>query len=218
MRRKAIISPGEYYHIYNRGVEKRKIFLDKKDYIRFQKLLYLSQNQKAVVYKETKNKKLGEIPINNKSVYIGSYCLMPNHFHILIKEKEGGGISNFMRKLLTAYSMYFNKKYNRKGPLFESRFYSQHIDSDNYLKYIYSYICLNPTKLIDPEWKDRGIKDPNKALKYCSDYEYSSTRDHLGIKRDENLILDLKEFPEYFVNTKDFKSELLDWLKYAELE
>jgi len=119
-----------------------------------------------------------------------------------------------MQKLLTAYSMYFNKKYDRKGPLFESRFHSEHLNKDNYLKYIYSYICLNPVKIIEPKWKEVGIKNAKKALEYCSGYKYSSLKDHLGEKREENLILNPEDFPEYFSNPREFREEMFEWLTY----
>ena len=88
---------------------------------------------------------------------------MPNHFHILVKEKIENGISKFMGKLTTGYSMYFNKRYDRTGSLFQGVFKSVHADSDEYLKYLFAYIHLNPIKLINPEWKENGIKDKNRA-------------------------------------------------------
>src|SRR5690606_36166474 len=92
-------------------------------------------------------------------VEIGAYCLMPNHFHILLKSKEDDGISKFMNKLGTSYSMYFNRRYERTGILFQGRYKAKHVESDEYLKYLFSYSHLNPIKIIDPSWKDRGLKD-----------------------------------------------------------
>ncbi|MEI8175112.1 MAG: transposase, partial [bacterium] len=120
---------GEYYHIYNRGNSKQKIFHDKEDYLRFISLLYISNSSESFnlydLHRDT-NFNVYEIERINFLVNVGAFCLMPNHFHILITEKIEGGISKFMQKLSTAYSMYYNKKYKRTGGLFEGKFKSQH--------------------------------------------------------------------------------------------
>ena len=128
MYRKTPFAEKEHYHIYSRGVEKRKIFLNEKDYYRFTALLYimnqnlpfrmdnfLQKNKLENIFEEEKEKPL---------VSILSYCLMPNHFHLILYEHTENGISKFMGKLLTAYSMYFNKKYAHSGVLFQGRFKS----------------------------------------------------------------------------------------------
>lgn len=215
-----IFSVGEYYHIYNRGTEKRDIFLDKADYLRFIVLLYISNNTDVVHISNLINQ--GEtlmkiLNINKKDslVSIGAYCLMPNHFHLLIKEKTENGISKFMGKLATGYSMYFNKRYERTGKLFEGVFKSTHADSDEYLKYLFSYIHLNPIKLMDPEWKENGIKDKNKANSFLKEYSFSSYLDYSeGDTRSESKIIDKKSFPEYFLAVNDFKYFINDWLSY----
>jgi putative transposase len=149
-----------------------------------------------------------------KLVSIGAHCLMPNHFHILIKEVTEGGISKFIQKLLTAYSMYYNIKYERTGGLFEGKFKSEHLDTDIYLKYIFSYIHLNPIKLIEPKWQESGIKDERRALDFLNTYAYSSYQDFYGKTRKEKAILDLAEFPNYFPSKKHFQREILDWIQY----
>ena len=108
----------EYYHLYNRGTEKRIIFLDEQDYKHFLFLMYICNTQKSIVLRE-----IDELFDRGEAIIeIGAYCLMPNHFHILVREKIENGISTYMRKLLTAYSMYFNKKYKRSGKLYEGVF------------------------------------------------------------------------------------------------
>ncbi len=148
----------------------------------------------------------------NLLVNIGAYCLMPNHFHILITQIEENGISKFMQKLGTAYSMYYNKKYERTGGLFEGKFKSQHLDTDRYLKYIFSYIHLNPIKLIQKDWKEKGIKNIKEAIDYLNKYTYSSCLDFLGEKRVQNKILNTESFPKYFPNKASFIEEILEWL------
>ena len=213
--RKTNLVQGEYYHIYNRGNSKQKIFNDKEDYLRFISLLYISNtNESFNLYDlaRDKNFNLYEIKRNNLLVNIGAYCLMPNHFHILIKEIEEGGISKFMQKIGTAYSMYYNKKYERSGGLFEGKFKSQHADTDRHLKYLFSYIHLNPIKLIQKDWKEKGIRNIKEAKDYLSKYSFSSYLDYIGEKRAQNKILDLVSFPKYFPDDASFVEEILEWL------
>lgn len=219
MTRKFNFSVGEYYHIYNRGVDKRIIFNDIDDYNRFILLLYLCNSSDSVdigsLFAEGMTfSDILNLDRENSLIAIGSYVLMPNHFHILGKEVVEGGISKFMSKILTGYSMYFNKKYKRSGSLFEGRFKITHVDKDQYLKYLFVYIHFNPIKLIDPKWKENGIKDLLRAEKYLASYRYSSYLDYIGISRLENELLDVNSFPEYFCSKKEFKSFNRDWLSY----
>jgi putative transposase len=206
---------GEFYHLYNRGNSKQEIFLDKNDYLRFRDLLYALNNEDKFNFSDS----LKGVSVYNRSnqsplVAVGSYCLMPNHFHILITPLVENGVSRFMQKLSTAYVMYFNLKYKRTGSLFEGKFKAQYIKNDKYLKYIFSYIHLNPVKLIQKEWKERGIKNKKQSLDYLSNYLYSSYVDFLEIDRTEKKILNLENFPNYFPTKKAFNTEIFDWINY----
>lgn len=216
--RKVSFSSGEFYHIYNRGNDKRKIFHDKQDYDYFTKLLYncnSKNNFKLHYLQRSKSFNAFDLEIDDPIVSIGAYVLMPNHFHILIIEKIDGGISKFMQKLSTGYAMYYNKKYKRTGGLFESKFKSQHLDTDRYLKYIFSYIHLNIVKLIDSLWKEKGIQDINKAMKFLNEYQYSSYLDYAqNFSRNVSKIINKKDFPDYFPTAKTFEKEILIWLNY----
>lgn len=218
MSRNFIFSEGEYYHCYGRGTDKRKIFLDKKDYYRFLQLLFVSNSKDTIHLSNFSKKSFAEIfSIQRKGalVDIGAYCLMPNHFHLLVKETQEKGISLFMQKLMTAYTMYFNKKYNRRGSLFESTFKGQHIQGDRYLKYIFSYIHLNPIKILDSTWKENGIKDIKSAKEFLSRYAYSSYPDFFAEgMRAQSAILTSGSFPSYFQNKSEFKSEIFEWLTH----
>jgi len=226
--RKTPLLIGEYYHIYNRGVDKRVIFLDEHDHKRFMMLLYLCNGTNPVdmrKYFDKNNNNKGQpfvdfveifsIDRGEQIVDIGAYCLMPNHFHILVHERVEGGISMFMEKLSTAYSMYFNRKYERKGSLFEGRFKAKHIDSNPYLNWLFSYIHLNPIKLIYPEWKEKGIKDSSQAEKFMYGYEYSSYHDYFVGDRPEETILNKNVFPEHFSELNDFQ-QLIEELDEGE--
>ena len=205
----------EFYHIYNRGNGKKIIFHDNQDYKRFLSLLYLSNTR--ISFRGNRISKNIFLPNKkNKIVHIGAYCLMANHFHLLITQTEDSGITKFMQKLTTAYSMYYNNKYKRTGSLFEGKFKSKYINNDLYFKYLFSYVHLNPLKLFQCDYKEKGVRNKDHALIFLEKYKYSSYLDFLGVKRDENLILDRQSFPNYFSTKEKFKLEIFEWLSYQE--
>ncbi len=215
MERNFNFSIGEFYHLYNRGNNKSDIFIDNGDIKRFMRLLFLCNSTKPVIYKLVQGRPLDSIDIEEKLVDIGVYCLMPNHFHILVREINENGITKFLSKLATAYSMFFNKKHKRTGSLFEGKFKATHVDNDEYLKYLFSYIHLNPVKLIDSSWKENGIRDREVAKKYLKEYYTSSYLDYIGEKREEGIILNCDNFPEYFGDDVDFDSFIDEWLMFG---
>ena len=134
---------GEIYHCYNRGVEKRTIFLDSEDFSYFFNGLCLYNSNicgKKMRSFGTQSKQEAD---TEKLASILAYCLNKNHFHLLIREEVEGGISKFMQRVLTSYVMYFNKKYERVGTLFQGKFQSRHVDYDTYLQHIGVYININ---------------------------------------------------------------------------
>ena len=216
MTRLINFSEGEFYHLYNRGSDKRKIFLSSKDYERFVALLYLC-NSNEPVHISLQGKNLNEllnVERDSELVDIGVYCIMPNHFHLLVKEKTEKGISRFMQKLTTAYTMYFNIKNDRNGNLFQGVFKATHVNTDEYLKYLFSYIHLNPIKIIESEWKEKGIMDIKKSKKFLESYLYSSYLDYMGKNREMKKILKIKSFPDYFDTKNSFEKTTEFWLNY----
>ena len=226
MIRKHAFVPDEYYHLYNRGVDKRIVFIDSHDYHRFMLLLYFCNSKDPVdmqkVFREgstfTEFSDIFKFPRGKPLVAIGAWCLMPNHFHLLIKQMSENGIIKFMQKVTTGYSMYFNQKYNRTGSLFQGKFKSENPNTDNYLKYLYSYIHLNPVKLIygESKWKEDGIKDLKKTQEFLKKYEYSSLGNYINDKYKYEDIINKREFPEYFVNTNESIKEIAEWLTFNE--
>lgn len=214
MARKFNISIDEFYHIYNRGASKATIFKNDDDKRRFKKLLFVCNNTESIVFRDIQNIALDKIERGETLVNIGGYCLMDNHFHLLVREKIENGTSIFIQKLLTSYSKYFNKKYKRTGTLFEGPFKATHIDTDEYLKYLFAYIHLNPIKIIDPEWRENGIADHKEAKKYLAKYSHSSYLDYMGADRVENIILNRFAFPDYFSQFKKFDQFIDEWLSF----
>ncbi len=206
---------GEFYHIYNRGNSKQKIFHDQQDYDRFLFLLFIcNSGHRFNVFNLIRDGSSYDAERGKNLVNIGVYCIMQNHFHILITETVEGGISRFMQKLSTAYVMYYNQKYKRTGSLFEGKFKAEHAVNDRYLKYLFSYIHLNPIKLLEPKWKELGIKSKGKAVNYLKSYRYSSFEDYLAEDRAEAVILNKESFPGYFPTVKTFINEIFDWINY----
>ena len=216
------LAENEYYHIYNRGTDKRMIFMNDADKERFIKLLYLSNGEERVLMEPLARMPLKEIiTLHRKDkplTAIGAYCLMPNHFHLLVKEIKPKGITQFMQKVGTAYAMYFNTKYKRTGRLFEGTFKASRIANDNYLRYIFSYIHLNPVKLIDYGWKEEGIKDIEHARNFLERYQHSSYHDFAGVIRPEQALLARAHFPDYFSGKREFAETINDWLTYHQTQ
>lgn len=205
-------APGEFYHIYNRGTDKRIIFQETSDYTRFVDLLYLANTTVRINVRDTVSNhgSVWNYERVDTLVSIGAYCLMPNHFHILLTPQIDGGIGMFMNKLCTSYSMYFNKKYERTGSLFQGPYKSRHAATDQYLKYLYAYIHLNPL--------DVSQRPGEETLEALLRYEYFSLPDYVGRTRPEIAILTPDAFPEYFQISADHLGELQSWLEHNLLE
>lgn len=174
--RKIEFANNEYYHIYNRGVDKREVFSDKKDYLRFLQSMRGFNNTKPTGSLYLKEKARNRDPIPT-TVGIGSlieficYCLNPNHFHMIVKQLTDGGISELMKRVGTGYTTYFNKKYNRSGSLFQGKYKFVHVDTNEYLLWLSGYI--------------NGNAEIHKIAK-AENYKWCSYSDYMG-KRNGTL-------------------------------
>jgi putative transposase len=156
-----------------------------------------------------------EEKVNDRLVEVLAYCLMPNHFHFILRQKEENGIALFMKKLSTAYSMYFNTKYEHSGVLFQGRFKSSYIGNEEYFRYIFSYVHLNPLDIFQPDWKVNGVKDKKGARDFLNTYFYSSFSDYPSSVRSERAILSPKSAAD-FLKTQNDLEELLAWQQNTE--
>jgi len=208
--RKIEFANNEYYHIYNRGVDKRKVFCDKKDYLRFltsmrefnnkstyEQRIFL-KNRKTINQIEYSKKEFNSEASDLKSflesvlpqsnlVEVICYCLNQNHYHLILKQLSKNGITLFMKKLGTGYTNYFNKKYNRDGSLFQGRFKSIHIDTNEYLLWLSGYVNGNVEihKIAEAE-----------NYKWCSYQDYLNKRN--GTLCNKEIILSqFKNIEEY---------------------
>ena len=183
-------SVDEWYHCFNRGVEKRKVFEGELDANRFLMTLYLANGTEPMTLFNERTPELSKTLTEDRGkpvVAIGAYCLMPNHFHLLLKEIKAGGITTFMQKLGTAYTMYFNAKYERVGNLFMRPFRARHVGDDRYFQHVLEYIHCNPAELYEPGWKAGKVNDMHLLARRLIEYPYSSLRNYE--KSEENPIL-----------------------------
>ena len=200
---------GGIYHIYNRGVEKRDIFLDEQDYKVF--LYYLKtyltvpDNKKKTPLKISR---LGPDFDLYKNINLFCYVLMPNHFHLLLKQIPKNAMTELMRRISNAYVKYFNDKYKRVGPLFQGRYKSILVSEDEYFMRLSLYIHINPIEL--SEYSD---------IQKFKHYPYSSYLDYIGKRNtswiNKDYILDYIEEENKFVTyEKIIKGFILDSGKY----
>lgn len=190
-------TPDEWYHIYNRGVDKRITFESKRDYERFLQNLYLNNTTERLHRSDlgsSSTEKILSIPRSEPLVDVGAFCLMPNHYHLLLKEVRPGGISAFMHKLGTAYTSYFNIKNERTGNLFMKPFRSRHIPDDIYFQHVINYIHCNPAELFEPGWKNGEVRDIKQLKNKLLVYPYSSLAAHIDTSNQLKPILDEKIF------------------------
>ncbi len=211
-------STEEIYHIYNRGVDKRIIYTTDEEYRYFIHLLFIlnlhiKANNTKRNFKDGKGSTSTintggavEEKVGQKERYVDilSFCLMPNHFHLLLRPLSENGISKFMQKLGTGYTMYFNKKNSRSGSLFQGRYKSVHIETDQQLLYIPHYVHLNPLPL-------KPSNSELSELEYLTNYKWSSLQDYAGIKNfpsllNKSTIIDLFEGRDNYIS--DFKTFL----------
>lgn len=214
----------EYYHVFDRGVDKRKIFIDKNDYIRFIHDLYeFNDSKPAIEFSRLKAENVGSrtshiegLGRNKRDVLvkIHAFVLMPNHHHLLVEQMKEGGITLFMRKLHTGYTKAFNLKYKRTGHLFQGPFKSIPIEDDVRVGFLICYLHSNPLDIWKSNWKKSGLIDSEakKALKFLEKYRWSSYLDHLAIKNFPSVI-DKEFLLEFFDGAEGYKSFFIDWLR-----
>lgn len=197
--RKVKFLNGGFYHVFNRGVEKRLIFLEEKDNDRFLAVLHYYKYKRNIRYSFRSDMQLkSEEDKGEKLIDVISYCLMPNHFHLLLQQNVDKGISNFLRLIQNSYTRYFNTKYKRNGHLFQGMFKAVQIESDEQLLHVTRYIHLNP-------FVSNLVKDP-KEFRWSSHKEYLSA--HLN-SIDKQAVL------SHFKTAHAFDEFINDHAEYA---
>ena len=201
-------------HIFNKGVNKSPIFLDDSDKKRFLESLY-KLNNKGRALRDRSKDMFQNPPGQKKIVEVLKWTLMPNYFHLLLLEKETGGITEFIKRLTNSYTKYFNIKYKRSGYLFQNKTQTLLIERKEQFLYIPSYIDLSSLSLSYPSWKENGVKNADRAMEWLTDYEWSSFYDYQDVmQRKYNCLINQAEFYKNFSTNKNkYKTDLLKLIK-----
>jgi len=194
----------EIYHVLNRGTEQRPIFSDKRDYTRFINLLTYYQYERSLKYSNsTKNE--ATLPVwkgkGTKLAEVICFCLMPNHFHLMVKQLEVGGISKFLRVIQNSYAKYFNIKYKRIGSLFQGRFQAVHVTTDEQFMHVSRYIHLNPVVA-------EMVDNPK-------DFEWSSYKTYINNENTE--LINKEALLTFFRSSTQYEKFVLNHLGYAKM-
>ncbi len=213
----------ELFHVLNRGVEKRPLFMDNSDRARFVHDLYEFNDVEPAgnAYRLIKVSPYRMMEIRSPSsgrskciVDIHGWCIMGNHYHLLLSERIEGGLSLFLRKLNVGYAMYFNERYEREGTLFQGRTKKVLIANDAHFLHILHYIHLNPLDFLKgaADWRGGEIENSKRALAHLDSYRWSSYLDYCGKKNFPSLIT--KElFGDVF---KDYRKSITSYLQDLE--
>lgn len=213
----------ELYHVLNRGVDGRKLFLDSRDYARFVHDLYeFNDTASALEFtrRDTYDASVGprRSHVRKRLVEVHGWCLMKDHYHLLISELTEGGLVKFMMKVNVGYAKYYNERYGRHGHLFQGKTKKILIGRGAHFLYILHYLHLNPLDYLAgaTKWRERdkdGVASASGALKYLDGYRWSSYLDYCG-KKNFPSILTTKLFKESHGN---YPIAIKEYLKDAEI-
>lgn len=217
----------EIYHIILRGIDDNLIFRDIDDYYRGIFSIYEFNNAKPVEIwlrrKQRQKEKALEVlgsPASQSAsqsrerlIDVLVFCFMPNHIHLLLRQVKENSLTRFMQKVGTGYGKYFNKKYMRKGYVFQNRFSAVHIKNDTQLKIVFTYIHINPVSLVEPRWKKIGIRDSEKVSEFLENYKWSSYLDYIDKKNFPSVTE--REFMLKIMGGKQGCREFIkNWVEY----
>jgi len=204
------LNNGQFYHVYNRGVNKRPIFQSDVDYERFVQSMIVFNEQNRISTRALKVMKIRPEPSPKPFVKLHAFALMPNHFHFLLEQCTEYGISEFMGRLSNGYTKYFNIKQKRTDSLFGCSFKSKVIQDTNHLHHVSRYIHLNPLELLEPTWKEKGVQSWKKAKEYLEKYKWSSLPSYLN---NENMpFVESSFILNDFDSAEDYLKYLQDWV------
>jgi putative transposase len=222
---------GEIYHIVIKRIADKLLFKDTDDYFRGIFSIFEFNNIHPVeIYKRRQEiqsfkKRLREtkggpssskLPdVRNLLVEVLFFCFMPNHIHLVLRQLKEEGIIKFMGKIGTGYAGYFKRKYGikDKGYFFQGRFTAVHIETDEQLKIVFVYVHTNPISLIEPQWKEIGIRSPEKVIKFLEDYKWSSYSDYIG-KKNFTSVTERDFISKAMGGEEKCKEFVEGWVKY----
>lgn len=208
--RKLVFANNIIYHVFNRGVEKRPTFTNRREFkrayetLKYYRLADLSMKFSKFLNLNKEERQRVETNLNqqNSLVEVIAFCFMPNHFHFLLKQKKDNGISKFMANFQNSYSKYFNTKHERIGPLFQGLFKAVIVESDEQLVHLSRYIHLNPTTSFLVKAEE------------LMNYEWSSLPEYLDLKQGGFVVKDV--ILDFFKSQEQYKKFVFDQIEYAQ--
>ncbi len=224
------IEVGEIYHVINRGVEKREIFRKPQDYSRFILGLYFfnDKNPKNDIWTNLQRNKEQVVAVlegssrglpgspredeRDRLVDLLGFALMPNHFHLIVRETREGGVVSFMQKV-GGYAQYFNRQYDRTGTLFQGRYKSVYLKDEEQLRTAFVYVHTNPVELKESEWRNLKVKDAQRAMGWLKEYRWSSYNDYTGNPTFPN-VTQRDFFSDLYNGEQECKKAIEDWISY----
>ena len=209
----------EFYHTYNRGTEKRKIFIEDADYFRGVHDLY-EFNDKNIVTNMARKIEGSPTPHNkarDRLVDLLVWSFMQNHYHLFSSPVKDNGLPEFHRKFGCGFTNFFNLKYNRSGVLFQGGYKKVQVKGNAQALQLICYIHSNPLDLWKSNWKEKGLTnlEIQNALKFLENYRWSSHLDWWGIKNFPSLINN-DSMHRFFKNSEEYREFFINWLKYYE--
>jgi len=224
-KRKEIFKNGEVYHITVRRIGGQILFKDLDDYYRGIFSIYEFNTTDLISIRDCRRIRKKKsytvrdgVTTEKKRdllVEVLAFCLMPNHVHLLLRQLQEGGISKYMNKFGSGYSGYFKERYKQKGTgyFFQGRFGAVRIEDDNQLKIVFVYIHTNPIALVESNWKEKGIGEPEKVIKFLENYKWSSYQDYIE-KKNFPSVTERKFLLDIMGDQKQCKEFIDHWVKY----
>lgn len=205
------IAEGEYYHIYNRGVDKQVLFRRNKDFERFLLLLYFCNRPERLPRELSIDTTLSVVHTEDRLASVCCYTVMPNHFHVKLQQIHPDGIQQLLQRVQMAYAKYNNKLRERKGRLFESTYQCVHVGNEAQWLHLTNYIHLNPLDLSGIPWREGASIDWKKAKAFLDSYPWSSYRAFSG-KKEVLPIIDEEYLHGRAPDPDDYLEELKEWV------
>jgi putative transposase len=203
---------GTYFLISNVGSEGRIIFSSKEDFDRFEAYLYLLNSvdspRVANLFAGGREREIFTTARGEKLIAIGAYCFTPKEFHLLVTPVADGGISKFMQKLQTAYTMFFNHKYQRTGRLFHSAYRSRQAETEDELQFFFTSVHLNAIKLFNERWHELEKEELLSLAASAMNYRYSSIGEH---RTNKSVITSRDTFPRNLFSIKNASAHVRLW-------
>lgn len=222
MRQPRQLKIGSVYHIIQRGIEKRRIFMKPQDYSRFTLGLEFFNREgfndiwdlivKGGSVPPLERIKAERAKKRRSLVELMAFVLMPNHFHLIIREIKRNGTALFMKKM-GGYSTYFNKQYKRVGPLFQSRYKAIEVRTEDQLGNLFVYVHTNPVELHDSKWKEFKVENKGNAINWLESYKWSSYHDYTGARMFPE-ITDRDFFLNFYGGGRNCRKAVEDWISF----